>query len=301
MTSPKEKLPRLPLFELLRRFKGQMAFALSLVVVENVAWIVEPKLFGSVLDALIDKFSRESSLLSPFDVLPLILWVSAFAVNSGTGVMRRVVDPRIYLKMFSELAREIVAIGKSRRYKTSKTAALAQLSEQYVTFFQFRVPEVIEQIIAIGGAVVALSTFDWRIALTCATIVGPLYVINRLQKMKLAGLQKEFHDIYETTFEVFAKESEEAVQTYYKNYSTAKQRIAFWGALNFGVVRIALLAIFLVVLYIAIDLDDFTTGSIYSIVAYLWTFITMSEYIPELMESWTSLKDISRRLHAESI
>jgi hypothetical protein len=57
-----------------------------------------------------------------------------------------------------------------------------------------------------------------------------------------------------------------------------------------------LLGIFLVVLYISIDLDDFTTGSIYSIVAYIWTFITSSEYLPELMESWTSLKDISRRL-----
>ena len=60
--------------------------------------------------------------------------------------------------------------------------------------------------------------------------------------------------------------------------------------------RLALLVIFIAVLYIAIDLDDFSTGAIYSIVAYIWTFITTSEYIPELLESWTSLKDISRRL-----
>ena len=60
--------------------------------------------------------------------------------------------------------------------------------------------------------------------------------------------------------------------------------------------RVALLVIFIAVLYISIDLDDFSTGAIYSIVAYIWTFITTSEYIPELLESWTSLKDISRRL-----
>lgn len=53
--------------------------------------------------------------------------------------------------------------------------------------------------------------------------------------------------------------------------------------------------------YIAIDPDDFTTGNIYSIVAYIWTFITSSEYLPELMESWTSLKDISRRIKTETI
>jgi hypothetical protein len=62
-----------------------------------------------------------------------------------------------------------------------------------------------------------------------------------------------------------------------------------------------LLFIFLAVLYIAIDLDDFSTGSIYSIVAYIWTFITSSEYLPELMESWTSLKDVSNRLNEASL
>jgi hypothetical protein len=65
--------------------------------------------------------------------------------------------------------------------------------------------------------------------------------------------------------------------------------------------RIILLFIFLAVLYISIDLDDFTTGSIYSIVAYIWTFITSSEYLPELMESWTSLKDVSSRLNKASL
>jgi hypothetical protein len=65
--------------------------------------------------------------------------------------------------------------------------------------------------------------------------------------------------------------------------------------------RFILLFIFLAVLYISIDLDDFTTGSIYSIVAYIWTFVTSSEYLPELMESWTSLKDVSNRLNQASL
>ncbi len=63
--------------------------------------------------------------------------------------------------------------------------------------------------------------------------------------------------------------------------------------------RIFLLIIFLVVLFISIDLDNVSTGDIYSIVAYIWTFVTSSEYIPELMESWTSLKDIAKRLRSD--
>jgi hypothetical protein len=58
--------------------------------------------------------------------------------------------------------------------------------------------------------------------------------------------------------------------------------------------------VFLVVLFVSIDLDDFSTGQLYSIVAYLWTFVTSSEYLPALLESWTSVKDLTRRLRSGS-
>jgi ABC-type multidrug transport system fused ATPase/permease subunit len=63
--------------------------------------------------------------------------------------------------------------------------------------------------------------------------------------------------------------------------------------------RLVLLGVFLVVLWVAIDLDDFSVGQLYAIVAYLWTFVTSSEYLPELFESWSGIKDLSRRLRNE--
>lgn len=62
-----------------------------------------------------------------------------------------------------------------------------------------------------------------------------------------------------------------------------------------------LLGIFLAVLYIAIDPDEFTTGNIYSIVAYPWIFVATTEYLPELLESWTALKDIAARLKTQEV
>jgi len=49
---------------------------------------------------------------------------------------------------------------------------------------------------------------------------------------------------------------------------------------------------------VAIDLDDFTTGNLYTTVAYLWTIVSSTEYLPELLESWSSLRDISARIRA---
>jgi ABC-type multidrug transport system fused ATPase/permease subunit len=291
---------RTPLSVLLRRYRGGITLALGLVILEHVAWIIEPAVFGSVIDALIDR-AGDASIPFRVTLVPLAIWIGVFILNSGTGVVRRIVDPRIFLTMFTQLAGEISQIAKDRRFGVSKTAALAQLSEQYVTFFQYSIPEIIEQVIEIGGAVIALAAFDWRISVTCLTIVLPLIIINRVYTRKVVLLQQSMHDTFEDTYDVFSTQDPDAVRAYYQKSSGFKRSIASWGALNFGVMRFFLLIIFLVVLWIAIDMDEFTTGSIYSIVAYIWTFVTTSEYIPELMESWSSLKDISRRLKAATI
>jgi ABC-type multidrug transport system fused ATPase/permease subunit len=288
------------LTELLARFKKGISLAISLVIIEHVAWIVEPAVFGKVIDALIERASGQAISVNA-SLFPLYLWIGVFTINSGTGVIRRIVDQKIYLAMFTQLATDISAVAREKKFRASKTAALAQLSEQYITFFQYRVPEIIEQVVQIGGAVIALAVFDWRISITCLTIVFPLLLINKIYTRKVSTLQKDSHDIFENAYDVFSTQKPEEIHSYYAKTASIKQKIANWGALNFGVMRIILLFIFLAVLYISIDLDDFTTGGIYSIVAYIWTFITSSEYLPELMESWTSLKDVSIRLNKASL
>jgi ABC-type multidrug transport system fused ATPase/permease subunit len=285
---------------LLTRFKKGISLAIGLVIIEHVAWIVEPAVFGKVIDALIERASGQASSLNA-SLFPLFLWIGVFSINSGTGVIRRIVDQKIYLAMFTQLATDISTVAQEKKFRASKTAALAQLSEQYITFFQYRVPEIIEQVVQIGGTVIALAVFDWRISITCLTIVFPLLLINKIYTRKVSALQKDSHDTFENAYDVFSTQKPEEIRSYYTKSASIKQKIANWGALNFGVMRCILLFIFLAVLYISIDLDDFTTGSIYSIVAYIWTFVTSSEYLPELMESWTSLKDVSHRLNQASL
>ncbi len=282
--------------EIFRRFRRGILIAISLVVIEKIAWIVEPTVFGNVIDAMIEAVG------SPFKsvvLVPLAVWIGVFAVNSGAGALRRSLDERIYLRIFTNIASDVAQQGKLLGYPTSKTAARAELSREYITFFQYRVPEVIEQFVDIAGAIVALLFFDWRISVTCLLIVLPMGYLTRIYKKRVQYLQSDLHDSREEMFEKFQTQDPEQVRAYYDGMARIQQRIANWGAVNFGIFRAFLLGIFLVVLYISIDLDDFSTGNIYSIVAYLWTFVTSAEYLPDLMESWTSLNDISGRLRAE--
>src|SRR5437867_9893071 len=80
------------LADLFKTYRWGIALALGLVVVENVAWIAEPSLFGPVLDALISVANKEPHASA---VRPLAAWIAVFAVNSIVGAVRRSVDPRI--------------------------------------------------------------------------------------------------------------------------------------------------------------------------------------------------------------
>jgi hypothetical protein len=78
-----------------------------------------------------------------------------------------------------------------------------------------------------------------------------------------------------------------------------KTRIARWNSFSFTSVKVLLIIIFIVVLFICVDVDNFSTGKIYSIVAYLWTFIGQTDYLPDLMESLGSIKDLNTRFERD--
>ncbi|MCX6149106.1 MAG: ABC transporter six-transmembrane domain-containing protein [Ignavibacteriales bacterium] len=286
---------------ILKRFRKGIAILLSLVLIENIAWIIEPSVFGDVIDALIDKISSHNPVWQIEHIVPLIIWIVVYGVNTSAGVVRRLFDQKIFLKIFAKIAAEISIISNKKNLSASKIAGISQLSEEYITFFQYRMPEIMEQIIGVTGTIIALATFDWRISVACLTIGLPFILLTKIYNKKVSALHKDAHDIFENTFEVFSNQKPEEIEEYYLKTANSKQKIAKWSAVNYGIIRTALLVIFLIVLYISIDLDDFSTGNIYSVVAYIWAFITSAEYIPELMDSWTSLKDISQRIKLETI
>ena len=78
-----------------------------------------------------------------------------------------------------------------------------------------------------------------------------------------------------------------------------QSKISGWNSVDYLVVKGMLMIVFVVVLFICVDVDSFTTGKIYSIVAYLWTFISSTEYLPGLMESLSSVSELNVRFKEE--
>ena len=227
---------------------------------------------------------------------PLIPWVLLFLINSGLGGFRRLYDTRTYTRMFADLSSDVVARQLAQGEDLSKVAARSSMAWNNIEFFQYNVPEFLEQLIAVGGAVIALALFDWRLTAVGGFIIVLVLFGSKYYMQLLEAIQVRLHDRYEDEYNIFGTREPAKIQAYYNEIADLEIRYSQRSTMSYGVVRFFLLIMFLTTLYISIDLDRFTIGALYSIVAYVWSFVTATEYIPYLSEKWVELKDASRRI-----
>jgi len=282
--------------EIALKYKYQIGLILIFVLVENVSFIIEPTFFGKLLDSLIDHFYDHEKV--DF-ILPLIIWIIVYLINVIGGTLHRVFNGSIYSKMYANIATEVVLESKCREDQFSKMLVRAELVKEYIAFFKERLPEVMWQLSATAGAIIALFFYDYRIALVCLAVVIPIAYINNFSRRKVTHLQKDIHDNQEELFHLIESRDTSMITQFYNNTISPKTRIARWNAFGYSSVKVLLVVIFIGVLFICVDVDKFTTGRIYSIVAYLWTFIASTDYLPELMESLASMKDLNARFSTE--
>jgi ABC-type multidrug transport system fused ATPase/permease subunit len=282
--------------EIALKYKKSIGLILLFVFIENVSFIIEPTFFGKLLDSLIDHFYDHEQVDY---IVPLIVWIFVYLINVVGGTLHRLANGIVYPKMYANIATEIVLDLKCREDQFSKLLARAELVKEYISFFKERLPEVLWQLTATAGAIIALFFYDYRIALVCIAVVVPIFFINNQTRKNVTRLQKDIHDNQEDLFSLIESRDTLRINQFYQNTISPKTRIARWNAFSYGSVKVFLVIIFVAVLFICVDVDKFTTGRIYSIVAYLWTFIASTDYLPELMESIASVKDLNRRFSSE--
>jgi ABC-type multidrug transport system fused ATPase/permease subunit len=280
------------------KYKYSIALVLLFVLIENISFIIEPTFFGKLLDSLIDHFYDHEKADYMF---PLIIWIIVYLINVVGGTLHRLFNGIVYSKMYSNIATDVVLKLNCNKDQFSKILVRGELVKEYITFFKERLPEVMWQLSATAGAIIALFFYDYRIAMICVVVIVPIGFINNLNRKKVTHLQKDIHDNQEDLFSLIETRDVSKISKFYGNTISPKIMISRWNAFGYSSVKILLVIVFVGILFLCVDVDKFTTGRIYSIVAYLWTFIASTDYLPELMESLASVKDLNARFGTDEI
>jgi ABC-type multidrug transport system fused ATPase/permease subunit len=281
---------------IISNYRYSIGLLLLFVLIENIAWIIEPTFFGKLLDALIGHF-YDHEKIDYF--IPLFIWIIVYFINVIGGSLHRLFSGGTFARMYADVATQVIDESKSRGDQYSKMLVRSELVKEYITFFKERLPEILWQLSASAGAIIALFFYDYRIGLVCLAVIVPVAYINNLNREKVTYLQKDIHDNQEELYKLIENRDTSQIHQFFYNMVSPKTRIARWNSFSFTTVKALLVIIFIVVLFICVDVDNFSTGKIYSIVAYLWTFIGQTDYLPDLMESLGSLKDLNTRFERD--
>jgi ABC-type multidrug transport system fused ATPase/permease subunit len=278
--------------QIISKYRKSIGMILLFVLIENIAWIIEPTFFGKLLDALIEHF-YDHEKINYF--IPLFIWILVYFINVVGGSLHRLFSGGTFARMYADVATTVIEESKSRGDQYSKMLVRSELVKEYITFLRDRLPEMLWQFSASAGAIIALFFYDYRIGLVCLAVILPVAYINNLNRKKVTQLQKDIHDNQEELYKLIENRDTSSIHKFLNNMISPKTTIARWNSFSFTSVKTLLVIIFVVVLFICVDVDNFSTGKIYSIVAYLWTFIGQTDYLPELMESLGSVKDLNTR------
>jgi hypothetical protein len=284
--------------QIILKYRHSIALILMFVFIENLAWIIEPTFFGKLLDVLIAHFYDHENINY---YTPLLLWILIYFINVVGGSLHRLFSGGTYARMYADVATKVIDESKMRHDKLSKMLVRSELVKEYIVFFKDRLPEMLWQFSASCGAVIALFFYDYRIALVCMLVIFPVISINNLSRKKVTLLQKDIHDNQEELYKLIENRDITTIHHFFDNMISPRTKIARWSSFSFTTVKTLLVVIFMVVLFICVDVDNFSTGKIYSIVAYLWTFIGQTDYLPELMESLGSIRDLNRRFEQDRV
>jgi len=284
--------------QIVRIYKVQIFIVISFVVLENAAWIIEPTYFGRLLDALIDRFYDHENKVNY--IAPLLIWAGIYLLNVLGGTLSRYSGGLVYSKIYAKVASRVITTSEQQGYPASQMLARAEMAKDYVTFLKDRIPEVIWQLSATFGAIIAMFFYDWRIAAVCLFVILPIAFVNNIYRKNVLKYQTQINDSRENLYRHLTHSNMGPIHDFYFSMVKPQAKIAKWNSVDYGLIKVMLLFIFIVVLFICVDVDNFTTGKVYAVVAYLWTFISSTDYIPSLMESTISVRELNGRLKEDT-
>ena len=276
---------RFSLGGIFRRFCGKIVVTFGLLFFENCLTVVEPWLFGLAINDLLGGSTRGMLYVIGLELGKLIL-----------GVGRRMYDTRAYAAIYVSLAPETVEYQKAKGAPLSAVIARSQLVKELVDFFENYLTQGATSLLTSIGAVVMLLVLDIRLfwgSLVSILLIGLVYAFS---EKRIFRFNRALNDEQEEQVDIISQQPQPAVIKHFRILARWYVRLSDLEAINFGIIELILTALVLFSLFIAVDVDNPSPGSIFAVVSYVLEFAEGVFVLPWIFQQFVRLKEITQRL-----
>ena len=273
-----------PLRAVFRSHRLRLAVTYGLLNVENLIHLLQPLALGVAINGLL---RGEAGGLG---------WLLAQLVGElAVGTARRVYDTRTFTAVYTALACDVVAAQTARGTDVSAVAARTALSREFVVFFEEQVPVAFRTAYSVGGALVMLPVYDWRLVPLCLGLLVPLAVVNRVYARYALRWSGRLNDRLEREVEAVRSADPAAVRGHFEGVAGCRVRLSDADALQYAAMSAFILVALAAALVLVCD-GRHPAGDIFAALEYVVLFVAGLDAVPGVVAHVAKLRDIGRRL-----
>jgi len=275
---------------LARRNNKRLIFTLLLVILENVVYLLYPLLAGFAINAILQGNALHALL---YAMLVLGMWI--------IGAARRSIDTRTFARIYAKLAVPLILAQRREENSHSTIAARVTLSRQFVDFFETHLPMLITSAASVCGAVVMLIGIEPVAGIACLAILIFFFCLLPSYTRKNEQLIERLNDRLEKEVAFVSSAREEKLHRHYQFLAQVRIRLSDREAIGFLLIGIAAALLFGTTIFMMAGREGISAGHIYSVMTYLWMFAMSLDDMPSLLEKYSQLKEVGRRVNTGMI
>lgn len=273
-----------------QRHSRKLILTFLLVAAENITMLLYPLLAGFAINAIVTGQALHAVL---YAVMVFVMW--------AIGAARRSIDTRTFARIYAELAVPVIIAQREEQHSASTIAARVALSREFVDFFEKHLPVLVTSVASIIGAAVMLLLLQFWTGVACLFILAFFALFLPGFSSRNEALFVRLNDRLEKEVAFVNSASRKSLSRHYDVLARLRIKLSdreAFGYLAIGTVTAILFASTILTMSFEGGLD---AGHIYSVMTYMWMFAMSLDDGPQLLEKYSQLKDIGKRVNTSTL
>ena len=265
----------------------KLILTFAFVLAENGLFLAYPIFAGFAINAIMQGNTLNALIYALF---VLVAWL--------VGAIRRRVDTQVFANIYAKLAVNVIMNEKQNAKDDSAIIARVALSREFVNFFETHFPMFFTSVISIIGSAFMLIFVEPKVAVACFAVMTFFLIFLPRYIKKNDDLYLRLNDRLEKEAKVIGVFNKSTLNRHYDVVSKFRIAISNREAMSYFIIGISASLLFLVAI-IVLSSQQTNAGRIYSVMTYIWNFVISLDDSPKLIEEFSNLKDIGKRIDAE--
>jgi len=273
-----------------QRHSRKLILTFLLVAAENITMLLYPLLAGFAINAIVTGQALHAVL---YAVMVFVMW--------AIGAARRSIDTRTFARIYAELAVPVIIAQREEQHSASTIAARVALSREFVDFFEKHLPVLVTSVASIIGAAAMLLLLQFWTGVACLFILSFFALFLPGFSSRNEALFVRLNDRLEKEVAFVNSASRRSLSRHYDVLARLRIKLSdreAFGYLAIGTVTAILFASTILTMSFESGLD---AGHIYSVMTYMWMFAMSLDDGPQLLEKYSQLKDIGKRVNTSTL